>query len=55
MISHLIPVDEYIGNVQNTTQPLADFTRCHCHDWRIDECPNTQVASWARAALEGRG
>lgn len=40
------------GWIHNTTTPYAEYRRCHCHGWRFDECPNTAVADWARAATK---
>lgn len=36
--------------IQNTTTPIREHRLCHCHHWRIDECPNAAVALWVRAA-----
>ena len=40
------PTDDPIYNT-----PIAEFRRCHCHGWRLDECPNAQIAVWARERL----
>jgi hypothetical protein len=40
------PPEEWINN---TSTPIAAFRRCHCHNWRLDECPNVGVALWVRA------
>mgnify|MGYP001617400684 FL=1 len=34
------------------TPLIAEFRRCHCHGWRLDECPNAQIAVWARRARQ---
>ena len=33
------------------TPPIVEVRRCTCHGWRLDECPNAQIAVWARTAL----
>jgi hypothetical protein len=55
-------IDTVLGSIkrmhgewmQNTTTPIQEHRYCHCHNWRIDDCPNVAVSLLVQALQGGR-
>ncbi len=41
-----------IADYVNTPSPIREYRVCHCHRWRFEDCPNSQVAVWVRERLQ---